>query len=215
MKRTINKIIDNKYSLDNLAYELQNIKNNLYDDLVFHCGYFVDMNEFEKRCTWEFGNVFLDEILNINTPNTTIKFDRDIVTGEILDIKFVVIIANTASEERKVKLIFDDSIYFYDNSKIHLPIFNDEIPHLKKETKMKLPEIKKVIFNDPATIVLWSDGTKTVVKAENEAFDQEKGLAMAICKKALGTNESKANYYDIFKKWIQCIPIGNVDVNII
>lgn len=24
--------------------------------------------------------------------------------------------------------------------------------------------IKKVIFNDPATIVLWNDGTKTVVK---------------------------------------------------
>ena len=40
--------------------------------------------------------------------------------------------------------------------------------------------IKKVIFNDPATIVLWSDGTKTVVKAEGEPFDPEKGLAMAI-----------------------------------
>ena len=25
--------------------------------------------------------------------------------------------------------------------------------------------IKKVIYNDPATIVLWVDGTKTVVKA--------------------------------------------------
>ena len=25
-------------------------------------------------------------------------------------------------------------------------------------------KIKKVIFNDPATIILWSDNTKTVVK---------------------------------------------------
>lgn len=29
------------------------------------------------------------------------------------------------------------------------------------------PEIKNVIFNDPATIVFWTDGTKTVVKHRN------------------------------------------------
>ena len=62
-----------------------------------------------------------------------------------------------------------------------------------------LPSIEKVIFNDPATIVMWSDGTKTVVKAEGEAFDKEKGLAMAISKKALG---NQGNYYEEFKKWI-------------
>ena len=49
------------------------------------------------------------------------------------------------------------------------------------------PVIKKVIFNDPATIVIWDDGTKTVVKCcEDDEFDPEKGLAMAISKKALG-----------------------------
>lgn len=42
----------------------------------------------------------------------------------------------------------------------------------------------------------------TIVRAENEVFDPEKGLAMAICKKALGTNKSESNYYDIFKKWL-------------
>lgn len=60
-------------------------------------------------------------------------------------------------------------------------------------------EIKNVIFNNPATIVVWDDGTKTVVKAENEPFDPEKGLAMCIVKKALG---NKGNYYDIFRKWL-------------
>ena len=59
--------------------------------------------------------------------------------------------------------------------------------------------IKNVIFNDPATIVFWNDGTKTVVKAENEEFDSEKGLAMAISKKVLG---NKGNYYETFKKWM-------------
>ena len=59
--------------------------------------------------------------------------------------------------------------------------------------------IVKVIFNDPATIVFWGDGTKTVVKAENEPFDPEKGLAMAIAKYHFG---NKGNYYNVFKKWL-------------
>lgn len=61
------------------------------------------------------------------------------------------------------------------------------------------PSIKNVIFNDPATIVFWDDGTKTVVKAENEPFDPEKGLAIAIAKKSLG---NKGSYYNEFKKWL-------------
>ena len=59
--------------------------------------------------------------------------------------------------------------------------------------------IKKVIFNNPATIVFWSDGSKTVVKAHNDDYDPEKGLAMAIAKKALG---NEGNYYNAFKKWL-------------
>lgn len=51
--------------------------------------------------------------------------------------------------------------------------------------------IRKVIFNDPATVVLWSDGTKTVVKCgPDDIFDKEKGLAMAIVKKMAG-NDSR------------------------
>lgn len=57
-------------------------------------------------------------------------------------------------------------------------------------------DIKNVIFNPPATIVFWADGTKIVVKAHGEEFDPEKGLAMAISKKALGTG-----YYPEIKKW--------------
>ena len=62
--------------------------------------------------------------------------------------------------------------------------------------------IKNVVFSGPCTIVQWSDGDKTIVRCENEDFDKEKGLAMAIVKKLFGTNESKSNYNDIFKKWI-------------
>ena len=59
--------------------------------------------------------------------------------------------------------------------------------------------IKKVIFNNPATIVFWSDGSKTVVKSNLDDYDPEKGLAMAIAKKALG---NEGNYYNVFKKWL-------------
>lgn len=50
-----------------------------------------------------------------------------------------------------------------------------------------VPEIKRVIFNGPATIVFWSDNTKTIVKCmEGEEFDEEKGIAMAFMKKLYG-----------------------------
>lgn len=61
-------------------------------------------------------------------------------------------------------------------------------------------KIKNVIFNDPATIVQWADGTKTVVKVDpSDVYDPEKGLAMAISKRALG---DCGRYYEEFKKWL-------------
>lgn len=63
-----------------------------------------------------------------------------------------------------------------------------------------LPSIKNVYFNDPATVVLWDDGTKTVVKCQKgDTYSKETGLSLCIAKKALG---NKGNYNDIFKKWI-------------
>lgn len=57
-------------------------------------------------------------------------------------------------------------------------------------------EVKNVIFNYPATVVFWADGTKTVVKcAEQDKYDAEKGLAMAICKKVLGKD-----FHRVFKE---------------
>lgn len=80
--------------------------------------------------------------------------------------------------------------------------FSSDSPIVKNAANFYgVPEIKKVIFNDPATIVLWKDGTKTVVKAQDkEEFDKEKGLAMAISKKSLG---NEGQYYGTFKKWLK------------
>lgn len=60
-------------------------------------------------------------------------------------------------------------------------------------------EIKKVIFNDPATIILWKDGTKTVVKVKpGEKFDKWTGFAMACMKKLKGND-----FHAFFRHWCE------------
>ena len=66
-------------------------------------------------------------------------------------------------------------------------------------------EIDKVIINNPAMIVFWKDGTKTVVTAKDEAFDPEKGLAMAFAKKALGNNYAAGGKFKARLKHAQVI----------
>lgn len=61
-------------------------------------------------------------------------------------------------------------------------------------------EAKDVIYNKPATIVLWEDGTKTVVKCdERDEYDPKIGLALCYMKKALGNSSRALN--DVLKKW--------------
>lgn len=65
---------------------------------------------------------------------------------------------------------------------------------------IRVPIIKDVIFSEPATIVFWKDGTKTVVKCQNEEYDPEKGIAMAIAKKVYGNGY---HYYDDIDKFVK------------
>lgn len=104
------------------------------------------------------------------------------------------------------------------NSRRYLPLLqlNEERKNMKRDYILDKPKetdslfsvsfptavkIKEVIFNEPATIVKWSDGTKTVVKCQpGDTFDKYKGLALCIAKRAFG---NEGNYNDIFKKWIE------------
>ena len=101
----------------------------------------------------------------------------------------------------------DYEVNYVPYSDIYNRIASDTRTTIKNGSYIKAPSQKQkamnsitnVIFNNPATIVFWSDGTKTVVKCdERDEFDPEKGLAMAICKKHFGGGF----YNDIFKKWI-------------
>lgn len=53
-------------------------------------------------------------------------------------------------------------------------------------------KVEKVIFHKPATIVFWSDNTKTVVVCgKDDTYDKEKGFFIACAKKLFG-NDFKA-----------------------
>lgn len=81
----------------------------------------------------------------------------------------------------------------------------EDIASISKMSQKKdpylIPGIANVIYNPPATIVLWTDKTKTVVKCcENDIYDPEKGFAMAVIKKLCG-NDS-ALFHKLFKTWV-------------
>jgi hypothetical protein len=50
-------------------------------------------------------------------------------------------------------------------------------------------KVDRIVFNDPATIVFWKDGTKTIVKcSDNEDFNPYFGFCAAVAKRVFGNN---------------------------
>lgn len=151
---------------------------------------------------------FVDQNFNkliCNIPVATPYFDTD-MAGDITDIKknlnaqygrLATQVKELKKEEKRMNttpLTRAEVAYTAQDAINTYRAFADYLKHRSRKAE---DPIKKVIFNDPATIVFWKDGMKTVVMAENEPFDPEKGLAMAIAKRSLG---NKGNYYDIFRK---------------
>lgn len=83
-----------------------------------------------------------------------------------------------------------------DNCKCFDECFADEIYHDPEDVPPMwgIPDIDRVVFNDPATIVFWEDGTKTVVKcAKDQTFERYAGFIAACAKKLFGsTSRAKA-----------------------
>jgi len=142
---------------------------------------------------------FINDIENLglccNGDGSDITFDQK-------ELRWKICISEVQPEFVKCALreLFDNAESAWLNLHIAMDSFYGLGLAQKHLGNSDLPEIKDVIFNAPATIILWADNTKTVVKAqEEEDFDLEKGLAMAIVKKALGNN---GRYYETIKKWI-------------
>lgn len=141
----------------------------------------IRFDSFERRYVPEMVYQFADDMMPTKDAGTVHTF----VT---LDI--------TGADANELHAIISNSIALYapvaDILKA-LPSFNSSI------------KVKEVIFHDPATIVYWEDGTKTVVKCRGEEFDKEKGLLAAIAKKVYG---NKGNFNNIIKKYCETVTNG-------
>lgn len=148
-----------------------------YDDFRTESWYLRDKDDLRASVIRDLNNYFEKEENNMPTK----KHDN----GSYVAI-------NPVSGKVTVNIAFDDWWNKYINNINYI-----SYPNKVKQTESK---IKKVIFNAPATIILWKDGTKTVVKCgENETYDPEKGLAMALAKHYLGDH---GRYYNLFKKYL-------------
>lgn len=78
------------------------------------------------------------------------------------------------------------------------------IAEAQKSGKAENTNPTKILIQSTATIIWWSDGTKTIVKCQKgDKMDPEKGIAMCVMKKFMGTNETHSNYLDFAKPAIE------------
>ena len=60
------------------------------------------------------------------------------------------------------------------------------------KSKPNALSVRRILYHNPATIVFWQDGTKTVVKCmDGEPFEKYAGFCAALAKKVFGST-SKA-----------------------
>ena len=90
------------------------------------------------------------------------------------------------------------------DSKINMMEVLKEMGMFESNNRVRIPEIKEVIFNKPATVVYWKDGTKTTVKCGNDetSFDREKAVAMCFLKKMFKPS-IKSHWLDVINDAIQ------------
>lgn len=99
-------------------------------------------------------------------------------------------------------IYYEDELELYDD---HLERIKETLAKFKGVSDMKnLVTVKNVIFNPPATIIHWSDNTKSVVKCQgDEQYDAEKGFVMAYLKKLLGNDNT---FNKEITKWVTYEP---------
>ncbi|MBO5712181.1 MAG: hypothetical protein J6R47_05015 [Acholeplasmatales bacterium] len=93
----------------------------------------------------------------------------------------------------------EDMRRIYDYTDKAGPIFSGSFDiYNKKKQMVETIYIKEVIYNNPVTVVFWSDGTKTISKCgKGDSYNEETGLLYCIIKK-LSTNSLDK----LFEEWI-------------
>lgn len=90
---------------------------------------------------------------------------------------------------------YQTSIVVDERPKVHL-----EGTVVPRKPAARTTGIVKVIYNNPATIVYWEDGSRTVVKCQpGDKFDRTVGFLMCVLKKVTGNT---GRYNEVLKKYV-------------
>ena len=121
----------------------------------------------------------------------------DTYTGSPYNGELICELKGTFTKEARAKMCTLDDVLNEVDQKLNDNNGNDGNDNKYQATLLAFrkvfggPHIKQAIFNPPATVILWDDGTKSVVKCQNgEPFDAEKGFVMAYLKKLLGNDNT-------------------------
>lgn len=91
---------------------------------------------------------------------------------------------------------------------------NRKVNSAKKSIHMsRLPDIRKLVYNGDTTVVLWGDGTKTVVRcSDNDIYDREKALMMCMLERMFDSKTKLKNFLNeacLYDKY----PLPDIDRN--
>mgnify|MGYP003298552869 CR=1 FL=1 len=98
------------------------------------------------------------------------------------------------------KVMFGNvNTYVTDNRMLHTPKFTGCFTVYDETHGVHNVFITQVLYNAPATIVWWSDGTQTKCKVRGEdKYSRESGLMHCIMKKIAGTT----NFDELLSEWL-------------
>lgn len=151
-------------------------------DILKKAGNYVNVNEDAWSCK---------STITIEIPFGISWFDEIEGTGELVDTHIA-----------KLYKLAINTVHGCSSQEEKATYFKNQF----SET-YKVPEVREIRYNGPATIVFWEDNTKTVVKVQPGElyYDPDKAFAMAVCKKLFGNkfNRHLTKAQKAFKKYYE------------
>ena len=168
-----------------------------------------EYNSFCEYCTFVKDRYIIYHSEDLNISSIKLSFISDYPpTKQILGLKhnnssYYLRTPNDAEISGIVNIFVKDCQHYDAYSQEELRYLRSDIINTMEVYDIMLgckhPSITKVLYSNPATIVFWDDGTKTVVKCQkSDKYSYAEGIMHAIIRKMFGNNKQ---YSDILK-WI-------------
>lgn len=169
-----------------------------FKEYICYCTGKSEITSYGGVPTFYFDN--LEKCLQINAPRVTVcAADHDdfiyYKNGDYISaLAKPLHCEHSISSIGGITLNSDEEEYIHHDQKAIMEVINS----VHGLTSSNKPHIDHVKFNGPATIVFWKDGTKTVVKFDNEGIKSKKlAVLYAFIRKIYGEGR---NYHDILEE---------------